>query len=78
MRALILSSVRKMIQNIKEIIGNYSEDEIYAVPKECSMDPHETAQKLLLQGNIMSFCSFLLGYIDLDLELFFFWRVFLT
>ncbi|TYI55793.1 hypothetical protein E1A91_D11G165300v1 [Gossypium mustelinum] len=45
----IPSSVRKTIQNIKEITGNHSEDEIYAMLKECSMDPNETAQRLLLQ-----------------------------
>ncbi|XP_059661279.1 GBF-interacting protein 1-like isoform X2 [Cornus florida] len=48
-RVSIPSSVRKMIQNIKEITGNHSEEEIYAMLKECSMDPNETAQKLLLQ-----------------------------
>ncbi|XP_022758902.1 GBF-interacting protein 1-like isoform X3 [Durio zibethinus] len=46
----IPNSVRKTIQNIKEITGNHSEDEIYAMLKECSMDPNETAQRLLLQG----------------------------
>ncbi|GMI70906.1 hypothetical protein like AT3G07660 [Hibiscus trionum] len=45
----IPSSVRKTIQNLKEITGNHSEDEIYAMLKECSMDPNETAQRLLLQ-----------------------------
>ncbi|PPR90886.1 hypothetical protein GOBAR_AA29809 [Gossypium barbadense] len=45
----IPNSVRKTIQNIKEITGNHSEDEIYAMLKECSMDPNETAQRLLLQ-----------------------------
>ncbi|XP_054797714.1 GBF-interacting protein 1 [Prosopis cineraria] len=48
-RASIPNSVRKTIQNIKEITGNHSEEEIYAMLKECSMDPNETAQKLLLQ-----------------------------
>ncbi|KAL6975508.1 hypothetical protein U1Q18_024304 [Sarracenia purpurea var. burkii] len=48
-RVSIPNSVRKTIQNIKEIAGNHSEDEIYAMLKECSMDPNETAQKLLLQ-----------------------------
>ncbi|KAE8713090.1 hyphally regulated cell wall protein 3-like isoform X2 [Hibiscus syriacus] len=45
----IPNSVRKTIQNIKEITGNHSEDEIYAMLKECSMDPNETTQRLLLQ-----------------------------
>ncbi|XP_020236785.1 GBF-interacting protein 1-like isoform X1 [Cajanus cajan] len=48
-RASIPSSVRKTIQNIKEITGNHSEEDIYAMLKECSMDPNETTQKLLLQ-----------------------------
>ncbi|KAH7843507.1 hypothetical protein Vadar_017433 [Vaccinium darrowii] len=47
-RVSIPNSVRKTIQNIKEITGNHSEEEIYAMLKECSMDPNETAQKLLL------------------------------
>ncbi|KAJ0801484.1 putative GBF-interacting protein [Helianthus annuus] len=45
----IPNNVRKTIQNIKEITGSHSEDEIYAMLKDCSMDPNETAQKLLLQ-----------------------------
>ncbi|XP_015900742.3 GBF-interacting protein 1 isoform X1 [Ziziphus jujuba] len=45
----IPNSVRKTIQAIKEITGNHSEEKIYALLKECSMDPNETAQKLLLQ-----------------------------
>ncbi|OIW16528.1 hypothetical protein TanjilG_32199 [Lupinus angustifolius] len=48
-KASIPSSVRKVIQNIKEITGNHSDEDIYAMLKECSMDPNETAQKLLLQ-----------------------------
>ncbi|KAF2292468.1 hypothetical protein GH714_023127 [Hevea brasiliensis] len=38
-RVSIPSNVRKMIQNIKEITGNHSEEEIYAMLKDCSMDP---------------------------------------
>ncbi|KAI6673461.1 hypothetical protein NL676_001367 [Syzygium grande] len=45
----IPSRVREMIQDIKEVTGGHSEEEIYAMLKECSMDPNETAQKLLLQ-----------------------------
>ncbi|KAG1327437.1 GBF-interacting protein 1-like [Cocos nucifera] len=48
-RISIPSSVRRTIQNIKEIAGSYSDEEIYAMLKECSMDPNETAHKLLLQ-----------------------------
>ena len=49
-RVSIPSSVRRMIQNIKEITGNDSDEEIYAMLKDCNMDPNETTQKLLLQG----------------------------
>ncbi|KAF1890041.1 hypothetical protein Lal_00025373 [Lupinus albus] len=48
-RASIPSTLRKTIQNIKEITGNHSDEDIYAMLKECSMDPNETAQKLLHQ-----------------------------
>lgn len=56
-RASIPNCVRKTIENIKEITGNHSDDEIYAMLKECSMDPNETAQKLLLQGTFFFFFS---------------------
>jgi hypothetical protein len=59
-RASIPNSVKKMIQNIKEITGNHSDEDIYAMLKECSMDPNETTQKLLLQGIITSIYLFLL------------------
>ncbi|XP_021724431.1 GBF-interacting protein 1-like [Chenopodium quinoa] len=45
----IPNNVKKTIQNIKEITGNHSDEEIYAMLKDCSMDPNETTQKLLLQ-----------------------------
>lgn len=45
----IPASVRKIIQDIKEIAGNHSDEEIYAMLKDCNMDPNETAQKLLFQ-----------------------------
>ncbi|KAF3445288.1 hypothetical protein FNV43_RR14983 [Rhamnella rubrinervis] len=48
-RVSIPSSVRKIIQDIEEITGNHSEEEIYAMLKDCFMDPNETTQKLLLQ-----------------------------
>ncbi|CAN1181506.1 GBF-interacting protein 1 [Linum perenne] len=47
-RVSIPGNVRKTIQNIKEITGNHSDEEIYAMLKDCSMDPNETTQKLLL------------------------------
>ncbi|KAK9269387.1 hypothetical protein L1049_001159 [Liquidambar formosana] len=46
-RVSIPNSVRKTIQDIKEIAGKHSDEDIYAMLKECSMDPNETAQKLL-------------------------------
>ncbi|CAN6574073.1 unnamed protein product [Malus baccata var. baccata] len=49
LRVSIPNSVRKTIQDIKEITGNHSEEEIHAMLKECNMDPDETAQKLLFQ-----------------------------
>ncbi|RWW19113.1 hypothetical protein GW17_00016858 [Ensete ventricosum] len=48
-RVSIPPSVRRMIQNIKEIAGHHSDEDIYSMLKECAMDPNETAQKLLLQ-----------------------------
>jgi hypothetical protein len=42
--------VRKIIQSIKEIVGNFSDADIYMVLKETTMDPNETVQKLLNQG----------------------------
>ncbi|XP_051125457.1 uncharacterized protein LOC127247585 isoform X2 [Andrographis paniculata] len=48
-RVPIPAGVKKTVENIKEITGqNHSEDEIYAMLRECSMDPNETAQRLLL------------------------------
>lgn len=52
-RVSIPSNVKKTIQNIKEITGSHSEEDIYAMLKECSMDPNETTQKLLLQGHTL-------------------------
>ncbi|GLT94229.1 hypothetical protein SLE2022_119810 [Rubroshorea leprosula] len=48
-RVSIPASVKKTIQNIKEITNNHSDEEIYAMLRECSMDPNETTQRLLLQ-----------------------------
>ncbi|KAL0708393.1 hypothetical protein Bca4012_074819 [Brassica carinata] len=49
-RVSIDADTRKTIQTIKEITaGNYSEDEIHAMLLECSMNPDEAAQRLLLQ-----------------------------
>lgn len=59
-RVSISSSVRKMIQNIKEITGDHTEEEIYAMLKDCAMDPNEAAQKLLMQGILSSSSTFIL------------------
>ncbi|KAE8702738.1 GBF-interacting protein 1 [Hibiscus syriacus] len=46
--ASIPENSKKTIQIIREITGKqHSDEEIYAILKECSMDPNETAQKLL-------------------------------
>lgn len=47
----IPDNAKKMIQSIREITRKqHSDEEIYAVLKECAMDPNETAQKLLYLG----------------------------
>ncbi|KAG0559018.1 hypothetical protein M758_10G069800 [Ceratodon purpureus] len=46
----IPASTKKVVQDLKEVVGN-SEEEIYAMLKECNMDPNETAQRLLNQGD---------------------------
>ncbi|XP_024529562.1 GBF-interacting protein 1-like [Selaginella moellendorffii] len=45
----IPSSARKMVQSIKEIAVERSDDEIYAMLKECGMDLNEAVQRLLNQ-----------------------------
>ncbi|VFQ97913.1 unnamed protein product [Cuscuta campestris] len=45
-RVTIPATLRKTIQDIKEIAGDHSDEDILAVLKECKMDPNETAQKL--------------------------------
>lgn len=40
---------RKIVQSLKEIV-NCPEPEIYAMLKECNMDPNETVNRLLSQG----------------------------
>ncbi|OIW09502.1 hypothetical protein TanjilG_11624 [Lupinus angustifolius] len=47
-RVSIPNNIRKTIEHIREITGKqHTDDEIYAVLRECSMDPNDTAQKLL-------------------------------
>ncbi|KAK8691183.1 hypothetical protein V6N13_074701 [Hibiscus sabdariffa] len=49
-RVSIPENAKKTIQSIREITGKqHSDEEVYAVLKECFMDPNETAQKLLYQ-----------------------------
>jgi len=43
-------SAMEVVRSLKEIVEN-SEDEIYAMLKECNMDLNETAQRLLNQAN---------------------------
>lgn len=47
---ILSAGVRKTIQQIKEIVGNHSDADIYVALKETNMDPNETTQKLLNQG----------------------------
>ena len=41
---------RKMVQSLKEIVGNCTDQEIYATLRECNMDPDEAVNRLLTQG----------------------------
>ena len=56
----IPAASRKMVQSLKEIV-NCPEPEIYAMLKECNMDPNEAVNRLLSQGlfslTIFSLCS---------------------
>lgn len=47
---ILSPGVRKTIQSIKEIVGNHSDIDIYWALKDSNMDPNETTQKLLNQG----------------------------
>jgi hypothetical protein len=42
-----------VVQQLKEVVGNKADEEIYAMLKECNMDLNETAQRLLNQGERM-------------------------
>ncbi|XP_074580082.1 uncharacterized protein LOC141836478 isoform X2 [Curcuma longa] len=41
--------IRSTIRSIREIVGDHSDADIYAMLKETNMDPNETAQRLLYQ-----------------------------
>ncbi|KAG5235202.1 GBF-interacting protein [Salix suchowensis] len=44
----IPDNVKKTIQSIREITGKqHSDEDVYSVLQDCSMDPYDTAQKLL-------------------------------
>ncbi|CAA7402074.1 unnamed protein product [Spirodela intermedia] len=44
------TTTKKMLQSIREIVGgNFPDDEIYAMLKECNLDPSETIHRLLNQ-----------------------------
>ncbi|KAJ6751689.1 hypothetical protein OIU85_002146 [Salix viminalis] len=51
----IPAASRKMVQSLKEIV-NCPEPEIYAMLKECNMDPNEAVNRLLSQVS-SAFCS---------------------
>lgn len=45
----IPTASRKMVQSLKEIVNNCTEQEIYAALKDCNMDPNEAVNRLLSQ-----------------------------
>lgn len=49
-RVLIPESIQRMVRLIKEIVIVHSDDDVYAILKECFMDPNEAVQKLLQLG----------------------------
>lgn len=49
-RVLIPESIQRMVQHIKEIVVLHSDEDVYAMLKECFMDPNEAVQKLLDLG----------------------------
>lgn len=51
----IPAGARKMVASLKEIV-NCPEAEIYAMLKECGMDPSEAVHRLLSQGRIRFLC----------------------
>ncbi|KAG7034689.1 hypothetical protein SDJN02_04419 [Cucurbita argyrosperma subsp. argyrosperma] len=45
---------RKMVQSLKEIVNNCTDQEIYATLRECNMDPDEAVNRLITQGCIFT------------------------
>lgn len=54
----IPAASRKMVQSLKEIVNNFPEHEIYAMLRECNMDPNEAVSRLLSQGSLNDLHSF--------------------
>ncbi|XP_021320823.1 GBF-interacting protein 1-like isoform X2 [Sorghum bicolor] len=48
-RVSIPAGARRTVADIKEIAGGHTDEEVYAMLRECNMDPNETAQRLLLE-----------------------------
>jgi len=59
----IPAASRKMVQSLKEIVHNCTEQEIYAALKDCNMDPNEAVNRLLSQGPFFFFFFFWLIYL---------------
>jgi len=49
-RVSIPAVARRTVADIMEIAGGHTDEEVYAMLRECNMDPNETAQRLLLEG----------------------------
>ncbi|RYR27505.1 hypothetical protein Ahy_B01g051524 isoform B [Arachis hypogaea] len=47
--AALPAAVKKVVQSVKEILNFCSEQEIYAVLRECDMDPNRAVERLLAQ-----------------------------
>ncbi|XP_057741498.1 uncharacterized protein LOC130960181 isoform X2 [Arachis stenosperma] len=47
--AALPAAVKKIVQSVKEILNFCSEQEIYAVLRECDMDPNRAVERLLAQ-----------------------------
>lgn len=45
---------RKLIESIREIVGNHTDADIYAALKEADMNADEAVQKLIHQGFSLS------------------------
>ena len=50
-------SKRKMIQNLKEVVTKCTDSEIYAVLKECNMDPNDAVNRLISLGSSFFFLT---------------------